>query len=68
MRGMLQDEETSGEENASGGVSRTRKRQECPLGEVPGGACYGTTLQEKEAPGKAIVLEDSMRWGSIRRF
>ena len=51
MRRRLQEEETSGEENASEGVSRTRKPQECPWGKAPGGACYRRTLQEKEAPG-----------------
>ena len=36
MKRRLQEEETSGEENASG-VSRTRKRQDLPWGKAPGG-------------------------------
>ena len=50
MRRRLQEEETSGEENASG-VPRTRKRQECPWGKTLGGGGYRRTLQEKETPG-----------------
>ena len=69
IRRRRQEEETSEEENASGGVSRTRKRQECPLGEAPGGACYRRTLQEKEAPGgNGSKYKTPGDGGSMRRL
>ena len=61
-----------GKENASGGVSRTRKRQECPWGKAPRGACYRRTLQKKEAPGGRgsrykRLHEMGAPWGGSRR-
>ena len=63
MRRRFQEEETSGEENASG-VSRTRKRQDCTLGgrlqeEDTGKRSKKRKLQEVEVPG----IENSIRWG-----
>ena len=72
MRRRLHEEETSGEENASG-VSRTRKRQDLPRGKAPGGGgCYRKTLQEKVTPGGGGSRyrgfhEMGALWGGFRR-